>query len=212
MRQGLDIVCPGIGLEGLMGKFRKTVLMILGCTSLLAVSCVSPDYGAVPPPPSTTVWLAGDSIGWATASHMQPLPYPTAVGGAGFTELSNSLILNHALLKLDLFDDPEYMIVIGGTNDAYFAQPTSNIIAGMQAFEDAMDSRGITTVWLAEPAWSRASEMAPLADWVATRPLFVDCRAVAGSSTDGVHPDNVGPFGQCVSSELDDLGITWNND
>jgi hypothetical protein len=99
-------------------------------------------------------------------------------------------------------------MVIGGVIDAVRAT-SAEIIAAMADFEADMTSQGIRVVWVAEPAWTLAAEVAPLSAWILTRPDHIDCRASAGSSFDGVHPVDFKPFAACVNTEATALGVTF---
>ena len=181
---------------------------------LAASACTTSPPKRLPPPPAdeTPVWLMGDSLGWATAAHMRPLPYTAAVGGAGFTSGAPLLVMDHTVEALDEHDDPTHILVLAGVNDIKPGITTQDIIDGMVLLESEIASRGITTVWVAQPAWVHANGLGPVADWVNSRPGSIDCRSHAGTSWDGVHPADYGPFADCIDAALVDMGIIWTND
>lgn len=156
-----------------------------------------------------SVWMAGDSNAGATANTMSPRPYSAAAGGAGFTPYSSKSIQGETQARIDANAPPETLLVIGGVIDAVHTT-SAEIIAAMTDFETDMTAQGIRVVWVAEPAWSLAAEVAPLSAWILTRPDHIDCRAYAGTtSLDGVHPVDFKPFAACVNAEAAALGVTF---
>ena len=189
-------------------------LALVAVFAVLAGSCsTSPRPALAPPPPDDTpVWMLGDSMAWATAARLRPLPYVAAVGASGFTTGSRTLILENVLPLLDQYPNPTHVLVMGGANDIKVGITTQDIVDGMLALEAEMTARGITTVWIAEPAWALAERLDPVADWINSQPLSIDCRAYAGSSVDGIHPADYVPMARCIDAALVDLGIIWTND
>lgn len=203
----------GDKLTSAAGRVRRLTATLAGCV-LVASACALTPGSSAPPPPldDTPVWMLGDSLAWATAAHMQPLPAVGAVGAAGFTSAATSKILDHAIPLLAGHNDPTHVLVLGGVNDLKPWITTADVTTGMQELEDEMTSRGIATVWIAQPGWSYAAALDPIADWVNAKTLSIDCRQVAGPSTDGIHPSNYGPFSGCIDDALASMGITWTND
>jgi hypothetical protein len=193
---------------------RAGAVALVAVFAVLAASCTTSSRPpqAPPPPDDTPVWMLGDSLAWATASRMRPLPYVGAVGASGFTSGSRSLILDNVLPLLYQYPNPTHVLVMGGVNDIKVGITTQDIVDGMQALEAEMTAQGITTVWVAEPAWTLADRLNPVADWINTQPLSIDCRAYAGTSSDGIHPVDYVPMATCIDAALADMGIIWTND
>jgi hypothetical protein len=183
-------------------------MALLAPLSLVVGACASPVSAPPPPGPDMSVWMAGDSNAGATASTMNPAPYNAAAGGSGFTLYSARLIQETIQERIDTYGPPETLLVIGGVIDSVRAT-SAEIIAAMADFETDMTAQGIRVVWIAEPAWTLAAEVAPLSAWILTRPDHIDCRAYAISSYDGVHPIDFKPFAACVNTEAAALGVTF---
>jgi hypothetical protein len=198
--------------EGVKSSRRGWVaiwaLAVLVPTSLVLGSCSVTPGGPAAPDPGMSVWMTGDSNAGATAATMSPRPYSVAAGGAGFTSYSSKSIQGETQDRIDANAAPETLLVIGGVIDAVRAT-SAEIIAAMSDFESDMTAQGVRVVWVAEPAWTLAAEVAPLSAWILTRPDHIDCRASAGGTYDGVHPVDFKPFAACVNLEAAALGVTF---
>ena len=100
---------------------------------------------------------------------------------------------------------------MGGVNDVKPGFNPQDIIDGIIELRGQMTSRGIETILIAQPAWTFSTYLQPVSDWINTQPNSIDCRSVAGSSSDGIHPSNYVPFATCIDDALLDMGVIWTN-
>lgn len=185
------------------------IVAVALAASLAAAGCTGTPQGYVSlAPPEMSVWIVGDSLGSGTAVAMDPKPYMAVGPGAGFTQSAPSLALQVAEDAIAEHGPPETMLVMAGVGDTPGAE-SPPILAGMEQFKTEMEALGIRLVWIAEPGYTLADELEPLSQWMFTQPESVDCRIHAGSSFDGVHPLDYSSMAECVSQEVDDLGVQF---
>ena len=176
-------------------------LMVVG----LVAGCTQTGAKLPPTPPTSPLWFVGDSLSTGTGFGMgSPRPFVAGYGAAGFTDGAITTILGNTQQLIDQYGAPKTVLALGGVNDLAINATIAQIIAGMTAFEDAMNSQGATVVWVMEPAWARASQFPPLNDWIRTRSHYIDCLAYQGNHLlwDADHPENYLPFSQCVATQL----------
>jgi hypothetical protein len=138
---------------------------------------------------------------------MYPHPYRTAQGGTGFTTARLEVVSDQISSEIAEHGAPETIVIMAGVIDVSKGATTAAIIAEMASVEADLVSQDINVVWLAEPGWTYAAQLAPIVDWVKTRPNWIDCRASAGASQDGIHPNSYTAMAACVNVELAGLGF-----
>jgi hypothetical protein len=173
-----------------------------------ASGCVTPSSSQQAPTPEVPAWMVGDSNAGAASNVLSPRPYNGAVGASGYTTRSKSTILDNTLVLFDRYGVPETLLVMGGVVDSVQA-PSAEIIAGMEELKAVMLALGLRLIWVLEPEYTYAANMAPLVAWQLGQPESVDCRAYQGPSLDGVHPSDYRAFGQCIDRALADLGVDF---
>lgn len=189
--------------------FIKMALAALALT-LVAGACAK-GPGLAPASPEADVWMAGDSVSQGVGQAMPTRPWLSSVGNSGFTPAAKTRVLDNTLRKIGLHGPPEVVLVMAGVVDVSKRQPVTRIIEDMLYFEEQMNALDVDVIWIAEPGWTWQDQgLSELSDWVTAQPNSVDCRHLAGSAADGVHPDNYTWIGQCVSNELTEMGITWD--
>jgi hypothetical protein len=152
--------------------------------------------------------MVGDSLASGTGTIMRPNPYIAVAAAAGFTDNSKNKVIDVAETALAQYGQPETMLVMSGVGDTPAAE-TAEILAGMEAFRDNMEARGIRLIWIAEPGYSFEEQLEPLSQWMFAQDESIDCRIHAGSSYDGVHPVSYRSLSQCVNARLAEMGVTF---
>ncbi|MFZ4518658.1 MAG: hypothetical protein ACOYOP_09730 [Microthrixaceae bacterium] len=189
---------------------RQSLIVLAAAVALLAVAgCTPQPTSGVSAGPEAPVWIVGDSISTGVGFAMtDPRPYVWGVGASGFTPLAITTILGNTTARLDdTGGAPRTMLALGGLNDLAVNATIPQILTHMQEFEDAMNARGITVVWVKQPAWARAAQMTPIYEWQDTRSHVIDCLAVKGPNMfgDEDHPLSYTAFGDCVGDTLRSL-------
>lgn len=202
--------------------------MILGALLALAAGCVAP--GPLPGPSGGgsgsggtssgngsgsgsggVMWVAGDSISRSTQwpASVTPPPLSVAESSTGFIRAVDGHTIGSNLRDaIAQRGAPARVVIMGGVNDVRSVEAPSatQIIAVMSQLEADMVARGVEVIWATEPAWTYAAQMAPINDWVRTRPHYVDCGWSISQSPfntgDGVHPTAAASesLGHCIDS------------
>ena len=187
---------------------------VLALALLGGLTACTPSGGSAPVmPPTSPVWVVGDSLATGTGFSMtDPRPYVWGVGASGFTSGANTTILANTQHQIDTYGArPRTMLAVGGLNDLAINASIAQIEADMVVFENAMAAQGIAVVWVLEPAWSREAQLQPLYAWQRTRARSIDCLAAKGPNMpgDGDHPFDYTDFGACVGAKLRSMpGVT----
>ncbi len=94
------------------------------------------------------------------------------------------------------------MLVLGGVNDLWHGATLQETINGFLQFTSDLTTRGIPFTVVLEPRWT-VTAVDDFNAWVVASGFsFIDCRSMAGVSTDGLHPDDYVPFAACVDAAL----------
>jgi hypothetical protein len=191
----------------MLGRALAPVLVAVA----VAAGCTTAPTSSSPlPPPTVSVWFAGDSNAGHTSDLMVPRPWHSAVGGSGFTTSALSLVLDNTEAQIAQYGAPETLLVMAGVVDTPH-RPTADIIAGMEEFKAAMLAHGVRLIWVAEPAWKFADRVEPLSQWALSQPESIDCRSAAGAADyDGVHPKSFANLARCMDLAVAALGVEFH--
>ena len=178
----------------------RTLLAVAGL--LVCQACTSPPGTPLPPQAdcSADVWMAGDSISWATAARIEHV-FSTGVGGAGYTTTNN--IGDHLRLALQgCASTPADLLLLGGVNDIAVGASVEDTSAARAALVTEMEGLGISVWIVTQPFWgyTEVAELNLQAD-VVIPPAYW------GTTADGIHPLTFDLYAGRVEQELYSLGV-----
>ena len=191
---------------------RSVRLSVIAVVALIVtVGCApSPTSGGSPAAPTTSVWMAGDSLSQNVSTYMSPQPFMAGIGGAGFVNhyyVNEGTILDNTQHYISLYGVPSRILIVGGVSDHNVAPATA--VAAMQATKSALEATGARVTWITEPKWSDyKTELAALNAWILTQPDHIDCAPSVESSYydsgDHIHPTAGGyaVFANCIDAAL----------
>ena len=191
---------------------RRTIRsMVVAVAALVMVAgCAPAPSTGTSSPPTSPVWIVGDSLSQNVAADITPAPYVGGVGGAGFVNhyyVNEGTILQNTQNLIAQYGVPQRILVVGGVSD--HGVPVTQTVAAMAATGSALSATGARVTWITQPKWSDyATELAALNTWIRTQSDVIDCAATVESpfydSGDHIHPTPAGYalYGACITAHL----------